>query len=77
MHEELTGDGEHFVETEHTKVRRVITEADVAIDLDALWLWLKQSSPVDVRAELQRWVIDFIPPAVPTSANTALLEPPR
>ena len=69
MHEELTGDGEHFVETDHAKVRRVITENDVGIDLQALMAWLQQPSPLDVRAELKRWVIDFIPPAEQVSAH--------
>ena len=73
MHEELTGDGERFVETEHTKVRRVITEGDVGIDLRALMIWLKQPSPQDVRAELKRWVVDFNPPAAPVNGHTALI----
>jgi FlaA1/EpsC-like NDP-sugar epimerase len=63
MHEELTGDDERFVETEHSKVRRVITERDVTIDLDKLAVWLDQTSPNDVRAALKQWVIDFSPPA--------------
>ena len=70
MHEELTGDGEHFVETEHAKVRRVITENEVGIDLQALIEWLKQPSPQDVRAELKRWVVDFSPPAAQAGAHT-------
>ena len=69
MHEELTGDGEHFVETEHTKVRRVLTENELAIDLQALMVWLKQPSPQDVRAELKRWVVDFSPPAAQVGAH--------
>lgn len=70
MHEELTGDGEHFVETEHAKVRRVLTENELAIDIQALILWLKQPSPEDVRAELKRWVVDFSPPAAQVGAHT-------
>ena len=62
MHEELTGDDERFVETDHSKVRRVITERDVEIDLDKLALWLSQTTPKDVRAALKHWVIDFSPP---------------
>lgn len=69
MHEELTGEGEHFVETEHTKVRRVLTENELAIDLQALMVWLKQPSPQDVRAELKRWVVDFSPPAAQVGAH--------
>ena len=71
MHEELTGEGERFVETEHSKVRRVITDANVAIDLLALKAWLDQPTPQDVRAELKRWVVDFSPPAVQVGAHTA------
>ena len=70
MHEELTGDGERFVETEHAKVRRVITENELAIDLEALKTWLRQPSPQDVRAELKRWVVDFSPPAAQADAHT-------
>ena len=70
MHEELTGDDERFVETEHSKVRRVITERDVAINLDALAVWLNQPSPKDVRAALKQWVIDFSPPAAQASGHT-------
>jgi FlaA1/EpsC-like NDP-sugar epimerase/UDP-N-acetylmuramyl pentapeptide phosphotransferase/UDP-N-acetylglucosamine-1-phosphate transferase len=73
MHEELTGDGERFVETEHTKVRRVINENETGIDLHALMAWLKQPSPQDVRAELKRWVIDFNPPVAPTNGHTHLV----
>ncbi len=73
MHEELTGDGEHFVETEHAKVRRVITENEVGIDLQALIEWLKQPSPLDVRAELKRWVVDFNPPVAPANGHTHLI----
>jgi FlaA1/EpsC-like NDP-sugar epimerase len=63
MHEELTGDGERFVETGHVKVRCVVTEGDVRIDLPNLHAWLEQPSPADVRSELKRWVVDFNPPA--------------
>ena len=70
MHEELTGDGESFVETEHAKVRRVLTENESSIDLQALAMWLKQPSPRDVRAELKRWVVDFSPPAAQVGAHT-------
>ena len=70
MHEELTGDDERFVETEHSKVRRVITERDVAIDLEALATWLNQASPKDVRTALKQWVIDFSPPAVQANGHT-------
>ena len=70
MHEELTGDGERFVETEHAKVRRVLTENEHGIDLPALKLWLEQPSPHDVRAELKRWVADFNPPVAPANGHT-------
>ncbi|MEO7255681.1 MAG: nucleoside-diphosphate sugar epimerase/dehydratase, partial [Casimicrobium sp.] len=70
MHEELTGDDERFVETEHSKVRRVFTERDVAIDLDRLAVWLDQSSPKDVRAALKQWVIDFSPPVGQANGRT-------
>jgi FlaA1/EpsC-like NDP-sugar epimerase len=73
MHEELTGDGERFVETEHAKVRRVIAESESSIDLNALMIWLNQPSPQDVRAELKRWVIDFNPPVAPTVEHRHLL----
>jgi FlaA1/EpsC-like NDP-sugar epimerase len=71
MHEELTGEGERFVETEHAKVRRVLTQNEIGIDLQALMVWLKQPSPQDVRAELKRWVIDFSPPAVQEGGHTS------
>ena len=70
MHEELTGDDERFVETEHSKVRRVITDRDVAIDLDVLAAWLNQTSPKDVRAALKQWVFDFSPPAGQANGHT-------
>ena len=70
MHEELTGDDERFVETEHSKVRRVITERGVAIDLEMLAVWLNQTTPTDVRAALKQWVIDFSPPGEQASAHT-------
>ena len=70
MHEELTGDDERFVETAHSKVRRVISERDVAIDLDALAVWLHQASPKDVRAALKQWVVDFSPPAGQANGHT-------
>ncbi len=70
MHEELTGDDERFVETEHSKVRRVITERDVTIDLGVLAVWLAQPSPKDVRAALKQWVIDFIPPVGQANGHT-------
>jgi FlaA1/EpsC-like NDP-sugar epimerase len=70
MHEELTGDGERFVETDHAKVRRVITEIDVSIDVESLMMWLKQPSPADVRAELKRWVVDFSPPGAQANGHT-------
>ncbi len=70
MHEELTGDDERFVETAHSKVRRVITERDVAIDLDALAVWLNQASPKDVRAALKQWVVDFSPPVGQANGHT-------
>jgi FlaA1/EpsC-like NDP-sugar epimerase/UDP-N-acetylmuramyl pentapeptide phosphotransferase/UDP-N-acetylglucosamine-1-phosphate transferase len=73
MHEELTGDGERFVETEHAKVRRVINENEIGIDLQELQVWLKQPSPQDVRAELKRWVVDFSPPGAPANGHTALI----
>lgn len=70
MHEELTGEGERFVETDHAKVRRVITDIDVSIDLQSLMTWLKQPSPADVRAELKRWVVDFSPPGAQANGHT-------
>ena len=70
MHEELTGDDERFVETEHSKVRRVITEREVAIDLEALLVWLNQAPPKDVRAALKQWVVDFSPPAGQANGHT-------
>ena len=70
MHEELTGDGEHFVETEHAKVRRVIAENGNAVDLPSLHAWLKQPTPHDIRAELKRWVIDFSPPVAQANGHT-------
>ncbi len=70
MHEELTGDDERFVETEHSKVRRVITERDVSIDLSDLAVWLEQKSPKDVRAALKQWVIDFSPPVGQANGRT-------
>jgi cell division FtsZ-interacting protein ZapD len=73
MHEELTGDGEHFIETAHEKVRRVITDGEVGIDLPALRSWLDQPSPADVRAELKRWVIDFNPPGGPAVERMSLI----
>jgi FlaA1/EpsC-like NDP-sugar epimerase/UDP-N-acetylmuramyl pentapeptide phosphotransferase/UDP-N-acetylglucosamine-1-phosphate transferase len=69
MHEELTGDGERFVETEHAKVRQVIAEQEKRIDLEALQAWLSQPTPSDVRAELKRWVIDFNPPAAQANGH--------
>jgi FlaA1/EpsC-like NDP-sugar epimerase/UDP-N-acetylmuramyl pentapeptide phosphotransferase/UDP-N-acetylglucosamine-1-phosphate transferase len=73
MHEELIGSGEHFVATEHVKVRRVIADAGAAISLETLKAWLQAGTPADVRADLKRWVTDFNPPAQITGANT----PPR
>ena len=70
MHEELTGDDERFVETEHSKVRRVITEREVAIDLEMLAVWLNQTSPKDVRAALKQWVVDFSPPVGRANGHT-------
>jgi FlaA1/EpsC-like NDP-sugar epimerase/UDP-N-acetylmuramyl pentapeptide phosphotransferase/UDP-N-acetylglucosamine-1-phosphate transferase len=70
MHEELTGDGERFIETEHTKVRRVIANDNVGIDLPLLHEWLAQPTPKDVRAELKRWVVDFNPPVAPANGHT-------
>ena len=67
MHEELIGGGERFVETEHVKVRRVITETTSPLDLVALKTWLEAGTPADVRTELKHWVVDFSPPA-PTAA---------
>jgi FlaA1/EpsC-like NDP-sugar epimerase/UDP-N-acetylmuramyl pentapeptide phosphotransferase/UDP-N-acetylglucosamine-1-phosphate transferase len=70
MHEELTGDGERFIETEHAKVRRVIADDTSGIDLTLLHDWLIQPTPKDVRAELKRWVIDFNPPVAPANGHT-------
>ena len=61
MHEELTGEGETFAETPHRKVRRVSLDNVQPLDLTALTGWLAQPTPVDVRAELKRWVVDFQP----------------
>jgi FlaA1/EpsC-like NDP-sugar epimerase/UDP-N-acetylmuramyl pentapeptide phosphotransferase/UDP-N-acetylglucosamine-1-phosphate transferase len=72
MHEELIGGGERFVETEHTKVRRVIAEASAPIDLATLKAWLDAGTPSDIRAELKRWVVDFNPPAPTAAASTHL-----
>jgi FlaA1/EpsC-like NDP-sugar epimerase len=62
MHEELTGDYEQFLPTRHEKVRRVVTDRPVNIDLDELIAWLRDTPPNDVRVALKRWVIDFNPP---------------
>jgi FlaA1/EpsC-like NDP-sugar epimerase/UDP-N-acetylmuramyl pentapeptide phosphotransferase/UDP-N-acetylglucosamine-1-phosphate transferase len=69
MHEELTGDGERFVETAHTKVRRVIADDNMGIDLALLHDWLDQPTPKDVRLELKRWVSDFNPPVAPANVT--------
>ncbi len=70
MHEELTGDGEHFLPTAHAKVRRVVAGQAAAVDVDSLLRWLDQPTPDDVRGELKRWVVDFNPPAPPAVSNT-------
>ncbi len=70
MHEELIGNGERFVETEHAKVRRVVTDHDSALDLKALANWLDATPPEDVRAALKHWVVDFNPPAPQAIAST-------
>lgn len=71
MHEELIGEGERFIETEHVKVRRVITEDESTVDLSSLLKWLELPPPQDIRAALQRWVVDFNPPAAQlTGGNT-------
>jgi FlaA1/EpsC-like NDP-sugar epimerase len=77
MHEELTGSGERFIETDHIKVRRVISDSSAVINLDDLAQWIHQPTPQDVRAELKRWIVDFNPPdaraigsTAPTSATT-------
>lgn len=64
MHEELVGDGERFEVTRHEKVRRVVTEAPVLVDLEALHAWLGGAPPTNVHTALQRWVRDFKPPVV-------------
>ena len=51
---------------------RVITEREVAIDLEALLVWLNQASPKDVRAALKQWVIDFSPPVGLANGHTPL-----
>ena len=71
MHEELTGDGEHFVETGHDKLRRVIRDDGNAIDLDRLRSWLDQPPPDDVRRALKAWVEDFNPPEPSPAPHTS------
>jgi FlaA1/EpsC-like NDP-sugar epimerase len=71
MHEELTGSGERFVETDHVKVRRVIADSFSELDLDELSRWIQQPTPADVRAELKRWVVDFNPPDARAIGSTA------
>ncbi|MBP6529108.1 MAG: polysaccharide biosynthesis protein, partial [Burkholderiales bacterium] len=75
MHEELTGQGERFVETDHMKVRRVIADSSTAINLDELKRWIQQPTPTDVRAELKRWVVDFNPPDARAIGSTAPTSP--
>jgi len=72
MHEELIGGGERFITTEHSKVRRVITDSNTVIDLTALLAWLETAAPEDIRVALKRWVVDFSPPVPPTIVNTSL-----
>jgi FlaA1/EpsC-like NDP-sugar epimerase/UDP-N-acetylmuramyl pentapeptide phosphotransferase/UDP-N-acetylglucosamine-1-phosphate transferase len=64
MHEELVGDHEQFVPTPHDKVRRVVNEQPVALDLEALTEWLRSAPPENVHQALKRWVVDFKTPAV-------------
>jgi FlaA1/EpsC-like NDP-sugar epimerase/UDP-N-acetylmuramyl pentapeptide phosphotransferase/UDP-N-acetylglucosamine-1-phosphate transferase len=64
MHEELIGDFERFEATQHAKVRRVVTEETVAIDLRELADWLNAAPPTNVHHALKRWVVDFKPTAV-------------
>jgi len=71
MHEELTGSGERFVETDHVKVRRVIADSSSELNLDELARWIQQPTPADVRAELKRWVVDFNPPDARAIGSTA------
>ncbi|MGL4232583.1 MAG: polysaccharide biosynthesis protein, partial [Casimicrobium sp.] len=61
MHEELTGDLERFEPTRHEKVRRVVTDAPVTLDLVELSEWLNTAPPTNVHAALKRWVVDFKP----------------
>ncbi len=75
MHEELTGQGERFVETDHMKVRRVIADSSTVINLDELKRWIQQPTPTDVRAELKRWVVDFNPPDARAIGSTAPTSP--
>ncbi len=75
MHEELTGNGERFVETDHVKVRRVITDNSTGIDLEELAAWIDQPTPSDIRMELKRWVNDFNPPDALTNGSTVLSSP--
>jgi FlaA1/EpsC-like NDP-sugar epimerase/UDP-N-acetylmuramyl pentapeptide phosphotransferase/UDP-N-acetylglucosamine-1-phosphate transferase len=63
MHEELVGDNEQFVATQHDKVRRVISNVTQNVDRQALRAWLDATPPANIRAALQRWVVDFKPPA--------------
>ena len=71
MHEELTGSGGRFVETDHVKVRRVIADNSSELNLDELARWIQQPTPADVRAELKRWVVDFNPPDARAIGSTA------
>ena len=70
MHEELIGDGEHFVATEHNKVRQVIADHDAQLDLEALAKWLASPPPADVRLALKQWVKDFSPSVVQATVHT-------
>jgi FlaA1/EpsC-like NDP-sugar epimerase/UDP-N-acetylmuramyl pentapeptide phosphotransferase/UDP-N-acetylglucosamine-1-phosphate transferase len=62
MHEELIGDLERFEPTQHDKVRRVVSERPLAIDLDRLHVWLRGPAPSNVHAALKEWVTDFKSP---------------
>jgi FlaA1/EpsC-like NDP-sugar epimerase/UDP-N-acetylmuramyl pentapeptide phosphotransferase/UDP-N-acetylglucosamine-1-phosphate transferase len=64
MHEELVGDNEMFVATRHEKVRRVISSEAHDIDRQLLHTWLDAAPPEEIRTALQRWVVDFKPPAL-------------
>ncbi len=63
MHEELIGEHEQFIPTPHDKVRRVVNDQPVTLDLDALGVWLRGTPPENVHQALAKWVVDFKTPA--------------